>query len=136
MRKKLLLAAVVGVLLSFAGPAALAKGPAGSKEDKKNEVTCNHDNGPSGSGVNVYQGGNAVYVGSNGAEVCSDDNGGIDGRIILSSDGYAAADGDASNPEDGQGWGRVDNGGPTTGGESDPKTNKDNDVTCQKVKTC
>ncbi len=135
MRKKLVAALVVG-LLSLTGPAALAKGPAGSKESKANEVTCNHDNGPSGSGGNVYQGGNGVYLGTNGAEICSDDNSGIDGRVILSSDGYGAADGDASNPSQGQGWGRVDNGGPTTGGESDPKTNKDNDVTCQKVKTC
>src|SRR5688572_23614000 len=106
MRKKLLATAIVGVLSLAAGPAALAKGPAGSKESKKNEVTCNHDNGASGSGVNVFQGGSGAYVGSNGAEVCSDDNGGIDGRIIVSSEGYVAADGDDSNPEEGKGWGR------------------------------
>ena len=136
MRTKLLIA-IAFVALAVLGTPALADGPSGSKENGKNEVTCNKTSGPSGTGGNVYASGNSLYLGSGGAEVCSDDNSGADGRVIVSSSGYAAIDGDSSNPAGNpQGWARLDSGGPTTGSEKDAKTRADNDATCKGDAKC
>jgi hypothetical protein len=125
--RKLVLGLVIAATL-VGGP-AMAASPSGSKESKTNTLTCNGTTGPAEGGVNVYAGGNGAYAGSNGLEVCSDDDSAIDGRLILSPDGYGAADGDDSNPDQAQGWARLDGSGLNCGGESDPKTDKDNDVT-------
>jgi hypothetical protein len=71
-----------------------------------NQVTC-------GSGEDV--GGLFVlYAGANGAEACSAGGGlPVQGRIIATSEdgGYLAADGDADNAPEAQGWIRIDGGG-------------------------
>lgn len=125
--RKILLGLLIAAMV--AGTPAMADSPSGSSESKTNKVTCNGTSGPAEGGANVYAGGNGVYVGSKGIEVCSDDDDSIDGRIILSPDGYVAADGDDSNPDQAKSWARLDENGLTCGAESDPKTDKDNDAT-------
>jgi hypothetical protein len=96
---------VAFVLLFAAVPSvAHADGPSGSKESN-NAVKC-------GDGTDTPVG--RLYGGANGVELCSDDNASPDGRIIVSFDGqYAAADGDKDNPQQAQGWARLDSSGPT-----------------------
>jgi hypothetical protein len=79
----------------------------------ENQVDCNEQNSQ------VSQQGINVYAGANGLEVC--DDGGttpIDGRVIVSKDGYASIDGDNSNPGAGNGYARVDQNGPHCGNEA------------------
>ena len=104
MRKLMLVGAALGMSLS-AGP-VFANGPSGSTESG-NEVSCRGTGAPAAN----------VYAGLNGVEACSDDGLPLDGRIIVSLEGgYAAADGDASNPAELQGWARLDAGGVSCGG--------------------
>ena len=117
VRKPLVLLAAAAVF-GIAGP-ALADGPSGSHEEDTvcdpvtgvcsevwdNQVSC-------GAGTDV--GGATVYAGPNGVEVCNDDADlPIQGRAIATSDdgGYIAADGDADNATEAQGWVRVDQSG-------------------------
>ncbi len=66
-----------------------------------------------------------AYAGSNGVEVCSDDNKAADGRIIVDfSKRYASADGDSSNPGQANGYIRVDQKGPRCG-DKDSTSAKD-----------
>ena len=98
----------VAMLIAFvAAPGiASADGPSGSKE-RANQVKC-------GEGTDTPAG--KLYAGSNGIEVCSDDNAAPDGRIIVDfSAQYAAADGDKDNGEQANGFVRLDSGGPTCG---------------------
>ncbi len=55
-----------------------------------------------------------VYAGTNGAEFCSDNNQAPDGRIIVTPN-YASADGDPTNPSQGNGFVRIDSSGPSCG---------------------
>lgn len=105
MRNKIL--AVFVFVLAVQPAVAWAEGPSGSKE-ASNQVTCaNGTDTPAGK----------VYGGANGLEVCSDNNSAPDGRIIVSFDGqYAAADGDEDNGSQGNGFVRLDSGGPSCGG--------------------
>ena len=106
MRYKVLAALVIALV---AVPAiASADGPSGSKE-KSNQVKC-------GEGTDTPAG--RVYAGSNGIELCSDDNDAPDGRVIVSFDGqYAAADGDNDNGQ-ASGFARLDSSGPTCSGKN------------------
>ncbi|HUQ39985.1 MAG TPA: hypothetical protein VM030_07495 [Acidimicrobiales bacterium] len=135
MRRFTLVLAVVAVL---AGTPALAKGPSGSTESKDNQVKCNHDVGPSNGGVNVYGSGAGVFLGPTGAEVCSDNDDNVDGRAIVSSEGYVSIDGDRTNSQkEGTSWARIDTGGPSCGDTTDnPKTEKDNDATLDQGSAC
>lgn len=117
--RKILLA--VGVIILAAAP-AVAHGPSGSHEEDgsppvwDNQVTC-------GSGTATPVG--VVYAQSNGVEVCNDGTGAVplQGRIIVTNEqgGYVAADGDADNPGQGQGWIRVDGGGVRCGDDAGPR---------------
>lgn len=92
--------AVVALLALVGLPAvAHANGPSGSSETD-NQVTCVHTVGPSGYDVGAGAAGNWLFVGTGGVEYCSDDDSGIDGRIVAGLTGgpYVAADGDATNP--------------------------------------
>ena len=135
MSKKLSILALgaLAASLSF-GPAALADGPSGSTEDGANNVTC-------GAGTETPTGA-TVYAGTNGVEVCNDDQSSavINGRAIVSADGYATADGANDNTGTAYGYARVDGNGVTCGSE-DPsaaasgaeadnaETSADNDAT-------
>lgn len=128
MRKTCVLA--MALALSGIAGAALADGPSGSHEEDlvcdpttgvcttqwDNQVTC-------GTGTDVA--GANVYAGSNGIEVCNDNADlPMQGRVIVTSDdgGYIAADGDADNAPEAQGWLRIDQGGIRCG---DPTGNLD-----------
>jgi hypothetical protein len=99
-----IIAALLFVSLATPGIAE-AKGPSGSSE-KKNQVKCK-------AGAIPQAGPVVIFAGPKGVELCSSDNTAPDGRIIVSTSGYAAVDGDSSNPEQGTGFLRVDDGGPT-----------------------
>lgn len=74
----------------------------------ENQVNCNETSSTDVGGL-AY-----VYGGTNGAEVCADQGSSfpVDGRVIVDAeDGYAAIDGDNSNPEPANGYARVDDGG-------------------------
>lgn len=128
VRNLLLSLATIG-LMGLAGT-ALADGPSGSHEEDNvcdpvtgvcsdvwdNQVTC---------GAGTQAGGATVYAGPNGVEVCNDDADlPIQGRAIATTDdgGYIAADGDADNAPEAQGWIRVDQNGVRCG---DPTGNLD-----------
>lgn len=111
MRKtRLVLFALVATVALAIGGSASATGPSGSEDDGDNETTC-----AEGTSVDNPEGGSllTVYVDEGSIETCSDDGVPLDGRIIATMDdgGYVAADGDASNPEQLQGWVRVDSDG-------------------------
>ena len=119
--RKLTLTAGLALALGLGG-SALADGPGGSHEEDlvcdefgncttqwDNQVTC---------GTNNDVGGTDVYAAENGVEVCSDSADlPIQGRIIATTDdgGYVAADGDGDNPEEAQGWARLDGSGARCG---------------------
>jgi hypothetical protein len=112
--RKLLFAGALAV--SLAVVPALGDGPSGSHEEDgttwDNQVTC-------GSGVNTPVA--TVYAGTNGVEVCNDSGPlPIQGRAIVTTEqgGYAAADGDSSNPGQAAGWVRVDRSGVRCGDDS------------------
>ena len=137
MRRAALVLATAG-LLAIA-PAALSAGPSGSHEEDSRQAcidgagqevprnpdgTCptgstdttvtEWDNEVTCSGGQDVGGAATVYVGPNGVEGCNDGTTlPIQGRVIATSDdgGDVAADGDASNPEDAQGFIRVDGSG-------------------------
>jgi hypothetical protein len=119
---KKLLIAFGALALSIGGAGtALANGPSGSSETN-NQVTCS-----GGQDVN----GTKVYAGPNGAETCSDQAGApVQGRIVVSSDGYASIDGDGSNDPSAQGFVRVDQNGPTCGGTTQTDSTAGSGVTC------
>lgn len=118
--RKLLIAAAAAGLLAVAAP-ALAE--VGGTSETGNQVNCGNnskgtDVGPTGITIGgVSQA--PPSGGTSGALVVCNDGGSaglpqvIQGRIILSGDagtqkGYVAADGDATNPPEAQGWARVD----------------------------
>lgn len=135
---KAVFAGLTALALAAAGP-ALAHGPSGSHEEdpvqrciddatgqevpRNADGTCPdgstdttfivYDNQVAcGSGTDVA--GVSVYAGPNGVEACNDDADlPAQGRIIATTDdgGYVAADGDADNPTEAQGWIRVDQSG-------------------------
>lgn len=110
MRKKLILVLIFAFAVQPA--VALADGPSGSKEDKKNQVKC-------AEGTDTPAG--KVYAADNGVESCSDDNSAPDGRIIVDFEGeYIAADGDTDNGDESNGFIRLDESGPSCG--TDKKT--------------
>jgi hypothetical protein len=76
-------------------------------DPNENQVDCNEDSSTDVGGVGY------VYAGTNGAEVCADDGSAapIDGRAVVSTDGYAAIDGDNSNAAPANGYARVDEDG-------------------------
>lgn len=141
-RLTLLVLTVLVLTLAPAGAALAKKGPSGSTEGKDGVVKCQHATGAHNGGVSASTnaapaGKVAVYVGPSGVEVCSDDNDSVDGRAIVSSEGYAAIDGDSSNAAgQPQGWARLDSGGPTCSKPADPSTAEDNDATLDKGKSC
>jgi hypothetical protein len=75
----------------------------------ENQVNCNEQTSTSVAGVSY------LYVGANGVEGCADDTSAlpVDGRATATTDqgGYAAIDGDNSNPGVSNGYARVDQGG-------------------------
>jgi hypothetical protein len=111
------------VIASVAMPvAALAKGPSGSTEAKNGQVKCKQGQAtPAGK----------VFVGPSGAEACSDDNQPPDGRIMLSSSGYAAIDGDPSNGGEADGFVRIDSGGPSCGTKKKHDASAGRGASCQ-----
>lgn len=89
------------VVLALTVTAASANGPSGSSESN-NQVSCG-----AGTATAVA----VVYAGTNGVEVCNDGTTlPLQGRVIATTDqgGYVAADGDAGNPAQAQGWIRID----------------------------
>jgi hypothetical protein len=119
MRRFALAGTGVLLVLGLAAGPAFGHGPSGSHEEDgspaawDNQVTC-------GAGTSTPVG--VVYAGQNGAEVCNDGRGAVpvQGRIIVTSDqgGYVAADGDADNAPEAQGWIRVDGNGVRCGDEA------------------
>jgi hypothetical protein len=79
----------------------------------ENQVDCNEDSSVAEAPINVY-------AGTNGVEVCDDDSTTpIDGRVIVDFDeGYAAIDGDGSNPGPSSGYARLDPDGPHCGDDA------------------
>lgn len=98
MRKAVLVFLLLSCLGATSG-AAQADGPSGSSETDR-QVTCNHDVGPSLDGVNAGDpaAGGWIFVSPSGVEFCSDDGRPLDGRIIVSTSAYVAADGEDDNP--------------------------------------
>lgn len=80
----------------------------------ENQVNCNEQTSQDVGGITF------VFVGSSGVETCADDASQIplDGRIIVSSDGYVAADGDNTKAAPGNGYVRVDSTGLHCGHEN------------------
>lgn len=118
--KKFAAIALAGSFL-LAAP-AFADGPSGSKESNNN-VTCNRTSGGGASGGNVYANGISVGGGAGGVESCSD-TGAVQGRVIVSSSGSVAADGDKDNAEQAQGWAKLSSAGPTCGTGDSVKNEK------------
>lgn len=117
-RYKLCSALLVALVVTPA--VASADGPSGSKESS-NQVKC-------GEGTETPAG--KLYGGSNGIELCSDDNDSPDGRIIVDFGAqYAAADGDNDNGQ-ASSFIRLDSGGPTCG------SNQKSDATAGPGETC
>lgn len=122
--RKILVAAMTAGLLAVAAPAFA--GPGGTSENSSNQVNCNSGTATGqqqrvpGSGIWVKADGSQSSPQSGGALVVCNDaptNNGvpvpIQGRVIASggtSGGYVAADGDADNPTEAEGWARIDLG--------------------------
>lgn len=107
-------AVLVVALMAIQG-VALADGPSGSTENPKtHQVKC-------GQGTETPAG--KVYAGTNGVEVCSDNDSAPDGRVIISFAGqFIAVDGDPTNSSfNGTGFVRLDGSGPSCGGDSKKK---------------
>jgi hypothetical protein len=102
MRRSIIVAGVM--LVSALSGTALASGPSGSNEDGNDVKTC-------GSATPIVLA--SYYAGTNGVETCNDGSGAfpLQGRIIVATAGYVAADGDKDNPAEAQGWTRVDGTG-------------------------
>jgi hypothetical protein len=96
------------------GDGAVDEDAAGDAADDpgENQVTCSADSQDVGG---VFH----LSAGANGAEACADDASAlpIDGRLFATTDqgGYAAIDGDNSNPEPANGYARIDQSGPHCG---------------------
>ena len=126
--RKLLVAAMTAGLLAVGGSAmadVAGTGEGTSTNPNNNQVDCDRSSTAQrakvpGSGITVAANGNQSAPQNGGAiVVCNDaatNNGApapIQGRIILSGGtggGYVAADGDANNPPEAQGWARADIG--------------------------
>lgn len=102
-------AVVTATVLSALGAgAAQAAGPGGHSE------TNNQANCTSRSGTGVWQGTGTteVYAGTGGVSVCNISRTGFQGRVMVSTEGWAAVDGDADNsPDEADGYVRVDGDG-------------------------
>lgn len=141
--RKILVAAMTAGLLAVAAPAFA--GPGGTSETSNN-VDCNSSAATQrqqvpGSGIFISADGNQAAPQNGGSlVVCNEsatNNGApapIQGRIIASGGtggGYIAADGDANNPPEAQGWARLNissnpsAAGPRCGGPADPGTSTD-----------
>lgn len=99
MRKtRLMLFALVASFALAIGGSALAHPPGGS-EDGNNNVSC--------TGTGVPGTGITVGAHNHGVGACNDSAPLIEGRIIVHTDGWVAADGDRTNPEPLNGFIRV-----------------------------
>lgn len=94
----MIFALVSAFALALGGSAFAGTGPGGSTETG-NQVECG--SGDEAAGLDVY-------ADSNGVETCNDDGDfPVQGRIIVSDEGYVAADGDADNEAPFDGFLRV-----------------------------
>ncbi len=119
MRYTRFVVVLLAALVAFPSVASAA-GPSGSTDD--GQVKCKK-----GAKTPVL----TVYAGTNGVELCSDDNKAPDGRIIVSTSGrYVAADGDKTNPGPSSGFIRVDSKGVSCGGGKKTDASK-RGVSCQ-----
>jgi hypothetical protein len=90
------------------GDGRVDEDPGGNASDhpRKNQVDCAEGSSTDVGGLFF------LYAGTNGAEACADDGSSlpIDGRAVVTTEqgGYAAVDGDNSNPEPANGYVRVD----------------------------
>ena len=98
------------IILGLAVTAALAIPASGAlaSSETENQVSC-------GSGV-ASVGVVSVEQENNGVTGCTNGALPIQGRVMVSGDGWAAIDGDAdNNPAQLKGWARVDSSGVTCG---------------------
>lgn len=105
------------------GDGSVDEDPPGDATDNdgENQVDCNESTSQDVGGV-FY-----LFVGESGVESCADDGSSlpVDGRAILSGDGYAAIDGDADNPGQSTGYARLDDSGLHCGDETNQDSTAD-----------
>jgi hypothetical protein len=107
------------------GDGAVDEDPVGDAADDpaENQVDCNEQTSTDVTGLAK------LYAGANGVEVCADDGSQfpVDGRATVTTDqgGYAAIDGDNSNPAPGNGYARLDQGGLHCGDETNQDSSAD-----------